>query len=407
MNITDLSRETITAVSANKTRSGLTILGIVIGIASVIAMISIGQGAQSSIQSSIQSLGSNLLQVLPGQIRGIGNQVSSGSGSAQSLTIEDSQAITSQVANVSATTLEVSGRYQVTAAGTNTRTTVDGTSENYTKVRNLQIDTGTYFTDSQSDSLSKVAVIGPTVVTDLFPDGSDPLGQTITVKGIQFSVIGVTASKGGSGFGSQDDMIFVPLKSAQRFLSGNANLTNIDVQISDAATMTQAQNDVTDLLLTRHNITDPTKADFSVLNQADILATASSITQTFTILLAAIGGISLVVGGIGIMNMMLTTVTERTKEIGLRKAIGATASDINRQFLAEAILLTLIGGVIGIIIGCLISYGINASGAIKTQISLLSIVVAFGVSAAIGVVFGYYPARRASKLNPIDALRYE
>ncbi len=407
MNTRDMLSETVTAVSANRIRSGLTILGIVIGIASVIAMISIGQGAQSSITSSIQSIGSNLLEVTPGATQGQGSQVSAGRGTAKSLTAEDASAVATQVADVSAVTSEVTGRYQVTAAGTNTNTSVDGVTENYPTVRNVTIDQGAFFTDAQGTSLAKVAVIGPSVATDLFTTTDAALGQTIRINGQQFTVVGVNAAKGGSSFGSQDDMVFVPLQTAQRFLSGNQYLSTIDVQADSATAMTQVQNDITDLLLTRHKITDATKADFSVLNQADILASASSITNTLTYLLAAIGGISLLVGGIGIMNMMLTTVTERTREIGLRKAIGATRQDISIQFLSEAVMLTLIGGIVGILLGVAIAYAVNLSGLITTSISVTSIVVAFGVSALIGIVFGYYPASRAARMNPIEALRYE
>jgi len=328
-------------------------------------------------------------------------------GTAKSLTPDDAVAIASQVQNVQAVAQEVSGRDQVTGNGTNTNTTVDGVSENYPAVRNVQVADGSFVTDQESMSLAKVAVLGPTAVSDLIATGTEPVGQTIRIKGLLFKVIGVTATKGGSGFSNQDDMIYVPVQTAERFFSGNTYLTTIDVQATDAGSMTQVQNDITDLLLTRHHITDPTAADFSVLNQADILATASSITQTFTILLGAVAGISLLVGGIGIMNMMLTTVTERTKEIGLRKAIGARNQDISMQFLAEAVALTLVGGIIGIALGSAISWGVNLSGLVKTSVSLSAILLAFGVSAAIGITFGYYPARRAASLNPIDALRYE
>ena len=407
MTTLDILKETYSALSANKVRSGLTMLGIVIGISSVIAMVAIGQGAQSSIQSSINSLGSNLILVTPGVQRGPGTQVSGGQGSAQSLTQADADAIINDVTSVNAVSPELSGRYQVIAKGTNTNTTVVGSTLNYPIVRNLQIDQGTFITDQNNKNLSKVAVIGPSVRDDLFTAGSDPIGQTIRIKGIEFKIIGMTVAKGGSGFSNQDNMIFIPLAVAQKFLVGNDYVTTISISAQDASSMTTVQQQITDLLLTRHNIKDSASADFTVLNQADIVATASSVTQTFTILLGAVAGISLLVGGIGIMNMMLTTVTERTREIGLRKAIGAKGKDINIQFLVEAVMLTFTGGIIGVILGWIISYVIAYFGLLQTSVSMGSILLAFGVSALIGIVFGYYPASRASKLNPIEALRYE
>ncbi len=407
MTLTDTLQETYAALSANKVRSGLTILGIVIGISSVIALVSIGQGAQSSIQSSIQSIGSNLLVVTPGAQRGAGMQVSAGRGSAKTLTQEDANAIATQVANVQTVASEVSSRQQVTAPGTNTNVSVDGVTSGYATIRNIQIDEGSFITDQQNQSLAKVAVLGPTARDDLFGVGAEALGQVVHIKNMQFKVVGVTVAKGGSGFTSPDDMVYIPTRSAQMFFTGDQYLSDIDIQATDASSMTQVQTDATVLLLARHHISDPMQADFSVMNQADILATASSVTNTLTMLLGAIAGISLLVGGIGIMNMMLTTVTERTREIGLRKAIGARRRDINFQFLTEAVALTVVGGVIGILLGMAISFLVNYSGVLQTSVSFASVALAFGVSAAIGITFGYYPARRAAALNPIEALRYE
>ncbi len=407
MNITDLFEETVSALTVNKMRSGLTMLGIIIGIASVIAMISIGQGAQGSIESSIQSIGSNLILVMPGFARGVGTQISTGRGSAQTLTQEDADALQKEVTGAKAIAPETSRRYQVTARGTNTNTQITGTNESYPEVRNVEVDTGSFITDQNVQQLSKVAVLGPTTRDDLFGVGTSPIGESIRINNINFKVIGVTKSKGGTGFGNQDDVIYIPISVAQKFLAGNNGVSTISVEATSQNDMVQVQSQITNVLLKRHNIGDPAQADFQVLNQQDIIATASSVTNIFTILLASVAGISLVVGGIGIMNMMLTTVTERTREIGLRKAIGATKKDISWQFLAESFMLTFLGGAVGIILGWLISFGVSKLAGIPTKVSLLSIVLAFGVSAVIGIIFGYYPARRAAKLNPIEALRYE
>ncbi len=407
MKLNDILEETYSALTANKVRTGLTMLGIIIGIASVIAMISIGQGAQSSIESSIQSIGSNLLMITPGAQRTPGVQVNTGRGSIRTLTSTDAIAIKENISGIKAVAPELSGRYQVVAKGTNTNTTVDGVTADYPIVKNIEIDLGSFITEQNNKNLSKVAVLGSTVRADLFGEDINPVGQIIRINGIQFNIIGVNKTKGGTGFGSQDDMVFIPLATAQRFLAGSDYLSTINVQAESQELMTTIQAEITDLLLMRHKINDPALADFSILNQSDIVATASSVTSTFTIFLAAVAGISLLVGGIGIMNMMLTTVTERTKEIGLRKAIGAKSKDINLQFLIEAVSMTFIGGLIGVLLGWFIGYLITYFGLIQTSISLTSVLLAFGVSAGIGIVFGYYPARRASKLNPIEALRYE
>jgi len=406
MLVTDLIKETYISISANKIRSGLTILGIIIGIASVVAMISIGQGAQGVIQSSIESLGSNLIMVTPGSQMGSGS-VLSGRGSAQTLTQEDAITIQEQVSFIKAVAPEISKRYQVTAKGTNTNTSIVGTVASYGQIRNIKIELGSFISDQQVKNLSKVAVLGPATRDDLFGENINPVGQKIRINRIDFTIIGITKTKGGTGFGSQDDIIFIPISTAQKFLSGSDSVSTINIQAQDAKYMAGVQQQVTNLLLAQHNITNPQMADFSVMNLSDIIAAASSVTNTFTMLLAAIAGISLVVSGIGIMNMMLTTVTERTQEIGLRKAIGAKNKDISMQFLAEATMLTFLGGALGIVFGWIISLLIAKFSGIPTTVSIFSILLAFGVATVIGIGFGYYPARRAASLNPIEALRYE
>lgn len=413
MNASDIFEETFSALTVNKMRTGLTMLGIIIGIASVIAMVAIGQGSQNSIEARINAIGANLILISPGAQRTPGSPVSAGRGSAETLTLDDANAIASQISMAKAVDPELSKRYQVTAGGQNTNTTIDGVTATYPEVRNLQMASGSFISDDNVTELSKVAVLGPTTAADLFGANVDPTGQSIRIDNMNFQVIGMAQSKGGTGFGNQDDMIYIPISVMQRELAGATTLSGgyyvsaIDVEADSQKDMTAAQNAITALLLQQHNLSDPTQADFTIQNQQSIVQTASATTDTFTILLASIAGISLVVGGIGIMNMMLTTVTERTREIGLRKAIGADKKDISMQFLAESFALTLVGGIIGILLGWLVSIGVTTFFGIVTQISILSIFVAFGVSAVIGIIFGYYPARRAAGLNPIEALRYE
>lgn len=405
MILSDILEETFWSLSVNKARSGLTILGIVIGIASVITMVSIGEGAQNSIASSIQSIGSNLIVVRPGAQRSGG--LSGGSGSSQTLTADDATALQMELQNIEAVAPEVSRRYQVTAKGTNTNTQIVGTVPGYLKVRNVTMNGGTFITEQQVKTSNKVAVLGPTARDDLFGVDVDPIGKTIRIKNVDFEVIGVTMAKGGSGFSNPDDSIYVPLSSAQHFLSGDIFVSTISIAASSATVIPAVQDQMTKVLLRRHNISDPQAADFSLMNQADIIATASSITGTFTILLSSIAGISLLVGGIGIMNMMLTTVTERTREIGLRKAVGIRRNYILWQFLSEAITLTFFGGMMGVVLGWGASLLVTKLAGLTTTVSLSSVLLAFGVSAGVGIVFGFYPAQRAARLSPMDALRYE
>ena len=402
----DLIQETSLSIFSNKARSGLTILGIVIGIASVITMIAIGQGAQASIESSIRSIGSNLLTIIPGAQTAPGKMVSSGRGSAQSLTLEDVRTI-EEIKSIKAIAPEISSGYQIIGKGTNTYTSVIGTTFSYLQVKNIEIEIGSFVSDQDIIRISKVIVLGPVTRDDLFGENIDPIGKKVKINQIIFTVIGVTKSKGGSGFANQDDIAFIPLSTAKSYLTGEDYLSAINVEVKSEDLMTSTEEEITSLLLASHNISDPLDADFSIFNQADILETVSQATGIFTVFLGAIASISLIVGGIGIMNMMLTTVTERTREIGLRKAIGAKDNEIGLQFLFEAILLTFIGGILGILIGCALSLIIAKFSTIDAVIAPWSIFLAFSVSALIGIIFGYYPARRAAKLSPIEALRYE
>ena len=404
MTLKDIIQETYSALSANKIRSGLTILGIVIGIGSVIAMVSIGEGAKVQIQSSIEGLGSNLLTILPGVVQPGRGIVSSGRGAAQTLANEDVDIIL-EIDGVAMVAPEVSRRFQIVApTGNNTNTTVTGADANFIFVRNLTLAEGSFITDIGVRGLGREAVLGATVAQDLFGEGAEAVGETIRINKINFRVTGVLTAKGGFGFSGPDDMVIVPITTMQKILAGVDYLSTISVSVADKDRMNEVRDNINIVLSEKHRVDEP---DFSIISQEDILGTLSQVINTFTVFLASIAGISLVVGGIGIMNMMLTTVTERTREIGLRKAIGATKSDINRQFLAEAVLLTFIGGFLGIILGWAISFTVTALGLVQTQVSLYSVFLAFGVSAAIGIIFGYYPARQAASLNPIDALRYE
>ncbi|KKP83402.1 MAG: ABC transporter, permease protein [Candidatus Moranbacteria bacterium GW2011_GWF1_35_5] len=385
----DLIQEVIWSLMGNKVRSGLTILGIVIGIASVITMVGIGQG----------------FMIMPGS-QSVGG-VRQSSGSAQTLTEEDVSAIKDKVDNIKAIAPSVTGNYQITAKNNNTRTQVIGTTDDYAMVKNVTLDSGLFFSENQVRSSAKVAVIGPDTSESLFGTEANPVGQTIRINNVIFQVIGVTTAKGGSGFNNQDDVVYVPMKTSQNYLAGNDYISNINITVETQDAMTQAQEDIQAVLLETHKIASTDDADFRIMNQNEIISTASSITGTITILLSSIAGISLLVGGIGIMNMMLTTVTERTREIGLRKAVGVRKFYINMQFLAEAITLTFIGGVTGVILGFVASYLLTVFFSLSSSISLSSVLLSFGVSAAVGIIFGFYPARRAANLSPIEALRYE
>jgi putative ABC transport system permease protein len=406
MDFFELIQSSFEALALNKVRTALAGLGIVIGIGAVIALVSLGQATQQSVQNSIQGLGANLLTISPGSAQGTGG-VQGGFGSSQTLTLDDATAITNaNFTSISKISPEVSRRGQITAGRNNTNTSIIGATANYTQVHSVTMSSGTFITDQDVQGNRNVAVIGPTVVTDLF-GGGDPTGQTIRINKIPFTIVGVTVSKGGTGFGNQDDIVFIPITTAQKTVFGIDYVSSIAMSAASANSITQAENDAGYLLLQRHKINNPTQADFSMFSQSDILTAASSVTGTFTALLAGIAAISLLVGGIGIMNIMLVTVIERTREIGLRKALGAKDNLVIMQFLIESIILTIGGGLTGMVLGIALSYIIASLINLPFTISITAIFLAIGVSGGIGILFGWYPAKKAADLSPIEALRYE
>jgi putative ABC transport system permease protein len=408
MSLRDLFAETIMSLTANKARSFLTILGIVVGITSVIVMVAFGTGTKNSVESSVSSMGANLLTVMPGG-QGSGRIGGAGGGFGQntnSITLKDVAAIKG-VKNVAAVAPITSSSYQVSAESSNTNVSVSGTTYNMPTIRNITVEYGTWFTDTQEGNASRVAILGPDTAETLFGTAGASIGQRIRISGQPFTVIGVTKSKGSSGMSNSDEIVYVPFETFQAHLSKSTGVSTVYVEATSQDVMTTVESDIQTLLLTRHGISDSASADFRIMNQADLASTLSSITTTLTLLLGAIAGISLVVGGIGIMNMMLTTVTERIREIGLRKALGATRGALTSQFLAEAVALTVMGGLVGISLGWLIAAAISTFSSYQATVSMASVLLAVGVSTGIGLVFGYYPARRAAKLDPIEALRYQ
>ena len=397
-----LLKVAVFSLLANKLRSFLAVLGIIIGVGAVIAMLAIGAGAQAQVMGTISAMGTNLLVVRPAQ-RGSGGVMS---GTQQNLTVEDAQAILAEVSGIVRVAPVVQGRGQLKYYENNTGTSVMGASCTYLPIRNFEIEKGRIFTDEEEDRMAHVIILGPVTVQNLM-GSDDPIGTTVKVNGINFKVVGVTKAKGDQGWFNPDDSATVPLSTAMKQLFGLEYVREIDIQCKSPELLNQVQDDVIDLLRRRHRVQPDAPDDVEIRNQADILNTASTVTRTFTVLLGAIAGISLLVGGIGIMNIMLVTVTERTREIGIRKAIGAKDRDILRQFLFEAILMSGLGGVIGACAGVGAARAIAALTSYSTEIQIKSIILSIAFSAAVGVFFGYYPARRAAKLNPIDALRYE
>lgn len=413
MNFTESFRVALRGLSANKMRAALTMLGMIIGVSAVITLMSVGKGAEASITSSIQSMGTNLLFIRPGAAQEDG--VKGAAGSRPTLTYEDSVALAQECSACALVAPELQSAGQVTAGPINANTRILGTTPEYVEVRNFEIADGDFFTNQQVESNGLVAILGNNTANTLFPD-QDPVGQTIRINRVNFRVIGVLASKGSQGMGNQDDVILVPVTTlqqrlfGQRTVQGGHSVTTINVQLIDGeqATKSTAIQEIGGLLRTRHKVFQD---DFTIGSQEDLLAAASQITGIMTLLLGSIAGISLVVGGIGIMNIMLVSVTERTREIGIRKAIGAKRRDILSQFLIESATVSIVGGATGILLGYGFSQVLSrvslGTQRLNSVVTLDAVLLAFGVSAVIGLFFGIYPATRAARLNPIDALRYE
>ena len=393
------------ALRRNKLRSILTALGIIIGVASVVAMVAVGNGAQSKIQGEVSALGQNLLLVFAGNKRSAG--VNSGLGSAASITLQDAEAVKNEVRDIVAMSPEVWTNAQAIASGRNWSTTISGVAPEYLGVRDWPVSAGAMFTDREVRSAAKVAVIGSKTANELF-GAINPIGQTVRINNIPFVITGQLSSKGaGLGNNNQDDRIVLPYTTVMKRLTGEKSVKLLNIKINDASRMETAQQQITALLRQRHRTPAGEGNDFNILNQKEIADKVANISGIITMMLGAIAGMSLLVGGIGIMNIMLVSVTERTREIGIRMAVGAQGSDILLQFLIEAITLSLLGGGLGVLAGFGIARGIGNVADFQPVVTAGSVILAFSVSFAIGVFFGFYPARKAAKLDPIDALRYE
>ena len=402
MRFTTIILVALRALRRNTMRSILTALGIIIGVGAVITMVSIGNGAKAQVEAQVASLGQNIITVFPGSFSQGGMR--SGFGFSLTLTPEDAEAIAAEVEDIDGVSPEVRDRNQVLANGLNWNTSVMGESPDYPYIRSWPIASGSMFGDQEVKSLAKVAVIGKTVADQLFPN-EDPIGQTLRIRNLPFRILGVLSTKGFNiGGQDQDDVVIIPYTSHMRRVSRRTNITTILIQASGPDKLDKVKLAVEDLLTQRRKGREP---DFTVRTQEEIAAAATQTSKTMTLLLAAIAGVSLVVGGIGIMNIMLVSVTERTREIGIRLAIGAHGKDVLTQFLIEAILLSSLGGVMGVMLGIGASEFVSYYNGWPVLVSTSSVVIAVGFSAAIGVFFGFYPARKAAQLDPIDALRYE
>jgi putative ABC transport system permease protein len=395
----------VTALLSNKMRSILTMLGIIIGVAAVIIMISIGFGVRANVTSSIASLGSNMLIVSPGSTNNGG--VRSAAGSSQKLKYDDAVAIKNKIKNIDYVSPTVNSSYQIVHGNENWNSSVYGVTPEYLKIRSLTVESGSFITESDLNSRNRVAIIGPTVATNLFGT-TNPVGKNIRVNNQPFKVIGVLQAKGQSSMGTdQDDMVIVPLTTAQERLMGITYVRSINIQVSSADKIESVQSQVETLLRQRHHIAEGKDNDFTVRNLTSLMETMTSTTTMLTIFLGSIAAISLLVGGIGIMNIMMVSVTERTREIGIRKALGATFQNIMTQFLIESIVIGVIGGLLGVTIGVGGSLLISKFTSFNTVITLAPILLSFGFSVGIGLFFGIYPAKKAARLDPIEALRYE
>jgi len=406
MNLRETFRVALLAIRRNKVRSALTMLGVIIGVASVIAMIALGSGARAAIDEQIQSQGTSLIFVSLGSFGGPG-RAAQGSGSTQTLTIEDSEALAREIPSIGRLTPGVNARAQLIAGNINWNTQIQGGNEDFLVIRNWVISDGANFTAKDVLVGEKVCLLGATVARTLFPDG-DPVGQIIRVKNMPFRVLGVLAPKGQGQWGQdQDDFVLAPWTTVQKKLLGITYLQQISITAKTSELVEPTAIAITRLLRARHRITNPDLDDFTVRTIEEMAATRVQMAETMTGLLMSVASVSLLVGGIGIMNIMLVSVTERTREIGVRMAVGAKTGDVMRQFLAEAIALSLVGGTAGILLGVGVSQTITRSLGWPVMITLASILIAFAFSAAVGIFFGWYPARKAANLDPIEALRYE
>ncbi len=406
MNYKNLLKVALNALKRNKFRSFLTMLGIIIGVGSVIAMLAIGQGSKKNIQSSIASMGSNMLFVMPGNMRMGG--VQQGNTSSKKLTLSDIAAIQKDCDAIAAISPEVRGSGQAVSGNKNWPTSINGGNEYYLEIHGWSVISGRNFTDREAKGSSKVCLVGRTVADELFGEGVDPTGESIRFKNVPFKIIGLLKEKGQSSFGDdQDNVIIAPYTTVQKRILAQTYIQSISMSAKSAELSSTAEEEVENILRASHKLRDSQDNDFEIRSQEELATTMTSITNTLTVLLGAIAGISLLVGGIGIMNIMYVSVTERTREIGLRMSIGGRGADILLQFLIEAMLISIIGGLIGIVVGVAASRLVNIFFSWPVVVMPNSIVLAFVVCAVIGIFFGWYPARKASELDPIEALRYE